>query len=243
MLEPAEVDAGTGYRYYAPEQIPVAQLIHRLRELDLPLPEVKALMATADPGRRNALVADHLARLEGQLDRTRSAVQSLRQLLDPEPSSLDVELRVLPARTVAVVSATVEQGEVFAWYDAAAVTLDAAVAPAYRTGPLTGQYANALFTEGRGIARLCYPIVADRALDDGAVEVVELPAVELALVTHRGNHDTIAETYGRLGAWVANHALSIDDSIIEVYLVGPRDTADEDAWRTEIGWPVLRLGE
>jgi hypothetical protein len=27
----------------------------------------------------------------------------------------------------------------------------------------------------------------------------------------------------------------------ERYLVGPRDTADPAAWRTEIGWPVFRV--
>ena len=26
----------------------------------------------------------------------------------------------------------------------------------------------------------------------------------------------------------------------EIYRVGPRDTDDESAWRTEIGWPVFR---
>jgi hypothetical protein len=26
----------------------------------------------------------------------------------------------------------------------------------------------------------------------------------------------------------------------ENYLVGPRDTAEPGAWRTEIGWPVFR---
>jgi hypothetical protein len=35
LLAPARVDDATGYRYYQAEQIPAAQVIHRLRELDL----------------------------------------------------------------------------------------------------------------------------------------------------------------------------------------------------------------
>jgi hypothetical protein len=34
LLEPAVVDETTGYRYYGVDQIPTAQVIHRLRELE-----------------------------------------------------------------------------------------------------------------------------------------------------------------------------------------------------------------
>jgi len=50
LLEPAVVDPDSGYRYYTSEQIPAAQVIHRLRELDMPLREVREVLATPDPG-------------------------------------------------------------------------------------------------------------------------------------------------------------------------------------------------
>ena len=58
---------------------------------------------------------------------------------------------------------------------------------------------------------------------------------------HRGPHDDIDVTYGRLGAWVVDHALAVDGPIHETYLVGPRDTPIAAEWRTEIGWPIFRL--
>ena len=64
LLEPARVDEASGYRYYAAEQIPVAQVIHRLRELDVPLADVHRILRTPDAGTRGALVAEHLRRLE-----------------------------------------------------------------------------------------------------------------------------------------------------------------------------------
>lgn len=73
------------------------------------------------------------------------------------------------------------------------------------------------------------------------VELLELPAVELAVVVHEGDHGTIDETYSRLGAWVGEHALTIGDVVHETHLVGPRDTSGPSAWRTEIGWTALRL--
>ncbi|HEX4018292.1 MAG TPA: MerR family transcriptional regulator [Frankiaceae bacterium] len=239
LLEPATVDPSSGYRYYDSKQIPSAQVIHRLRELDVPLTEVKAIIATDDAGRRADLIAGHLQRLEDQLDRTRAAVTSLQQLLRPNLEHFQVELRSVPARTVAAVHDVVDFEGVLGWFDAAMATLDGAFVEAERTGPPGGQYANELFTEGRGSMTLFRPVREPHA--SGRIEVTELPAVELAVTVHRGSHDDIDVTYGRLGAWVVEQALAVDGPIHETYLVGPRDTEEPSEWRTEIGWPIFRI--
>jgi len=64
LLEPAAVNPGTGYRYYAAGQIPAAQVIRRLRDLEMPVADVKAVLAAPDAPARNALIAAHLNRLE-----------------------------------------------------------------------------------------------------------------------------------------------------------------------------------
>jgi DNA-binding transcriptional MerR regulator len=237
LLVPASVDASTGYRSYSPDQIPTAQVIHRLRELDVPLPEVRRIVRSADPGARAALVSEHLRRLEAELDRTRAAVVSLRRLLAPEPPPLHVELRSVAARTVAAVAADVAHDDVLAWYSGAMAELDAAVEDP--TGVPGGLYDNALFEAGRGHVLVYRPTA--RPPRRGRVRPVTLPAVELAVATHVGAHDDIDVTYGELGTWVVGNALAVAGPVRETYLVGPRDTADPGAWRTEIGWPVFRV--
>src|ERR1700722_16798772 len=81
LLEPAEVNPGTGYRYYLSDQIPTAQVIRRLRDLEMPVAEVKEVLSASESSVRNALIAGHLDRLEDQLSKTHSAVESLRGLL------------------------------------------------------------------------------------------------------------------------------------------------------------------
>ena len=115
LLEPVSVDDATGYRYYSPDQIPSAQVVHRLRELDVPLSEVQRILRSPDPATRAGLVADHLQRLESDLARTRAAVASLRRLLRPEPAPLDVELRAVPSATVAAVDGDVAHDDVLPW--------------------------------------------------------------------------------------------------------------------------------
>ena len=238
LLEPAVVDPTTGYRHYSVDQIPVAQVIHRLRELDVPLGDVQRILRTPDPGVRAALVAEHLQRLEAVLDRTRAAVGSLRRLLEPDPAPIHVQLRAEPARTVAAVEAVVAGRDVNVWFAGAMAELEAAVGDAV-SGPPGGHYDDALFAQERGRALLYLPTAGPPRT--GRVHPVTLPAAELAVATHVGEHDGVEVTYGELGTWVVQNAMSVAGPVREVYLVGPRDTPDPAAWRTEIGWPVFRV--
>ncbi len=67
LLEPAEIDPSSGYRYYTSAQVPTAQVIRRFRDLGMPVREVGEIVRTEDPEARSALIARHLERLEGQL--------------------------------------------------------------------------------------------------------------------------------------------------------------------------------
>jgi DNA-binding transcriptional MerR regulator len=241
LLEPELVDASSGYRYYTGDQIPTAQVIHRLRELDVPLADVHRILRSPDPDQRAVLVAEHLGRLESELARTRAAVVSLRRLLEPEPAPLQVEVRAEPAVTVAAVEDDVDEDDVQAWYAGAMAELDAVLGPEAGAGPPGGLYDNALFEEGRGHLLLYRP--APDPPTRGRVHPVTLPAAELVVTAHRGDHEGIDVTYGQLGSWVARNALTVAGPVRERYVVGPRDTDDSAAWRTEIGWPVFRVAK
>ena len=88
LLEPAEVDPATGYRFYHPGQLATAQVIRRLRDLGMPLEEIRAVLRPADVPARNEVLAAHLGRMESQLSQAQSIVDSLRSLLHrPSPSA------------------------------------------------------------------------------------------------------------------------------------------------------------
>ena len=90
LLEPAQIDAQTGYRRYTTEQIPVAQIIRRFRDLDMPLNEIQAVLSAPNVQARNDLIAAHLRRLESDLAKTQSAVASLRNLLRHSAPAADI---------------------------------------------------------------------------------------------------------------------------------------------------------
>ena len=84
VLVPHHVDDVTGYRSYSVTQVPLAQVVRRLRALGMPLDEVRAVVGTADVGERTARIGEHLDRMEKQLDEVRGAVDTLRALLGLE---------------------------------------------------------------------------------------------------------------------------------------------------------------
>jgi DNA-binding transcriptional MerR regulator len=125
ILVPVEIDAQTGYRRYGTDQIAIAQVIRRFRALDMPLEEIRTVLAAQDIGARNTLISAHLGRLENSLARTQSAVASLRGLLQPSAwASASIEQRSVDAGLLqpsAWASASIEQRSVDATM-AAAIT-------------------------------------------------------------------------------------------------------------------------
>src|SRR5215468_6111783 len=119
LLEPAEVAPDTGYRYYGVDQLPTAHIIQRFRDLDMPIDEVKAVLAAPDIATRNALIATHLGRLEGELVQTRQAVQSLRNLLETPHAPIAVEHRTLPATPAVGIQHAVDRNDLVVWLQGA----------------------------------------------------------------------------------------------------------------------------
>jgi DNA-binding transcriptional MerR regulator len=240
LLEPDEVDAQTGYRYYSLSQVPTAQVIRHFRDLGMPVREVGDVLATTDLQARSALISGHLERLQSQLDQTQAAVTSLRRLLAPAGARIEVEHRAVPALTTAAIRATVDHAAVLTWYGAAMAELDRALGTAgmTATGPAGGLYHHELFTDERGEAVVYVPVADPRP--SGRVQPFVVPARELAVTVHHGPHDDIDVSYGVLGSYVTEHELAVAGPVQEIYLVGPQHTEDSSAWRTEIGWPIFR---
>jgi DNA-binding transcriptional MerR regulator len=244
LLEPADVDASTGYRYYTTDQIPTAQVIRRFRALDMPLDDIHAVLAAPDVGTRNDLIAAHLNRLEENLARTQDAVASLRDLLGSPPAPIDIQRRTVAETPAAAIREVVDINASPGWFQGALGELYATVAAqgAPVAGTAGGTFANEVFTEERGEATMFVPC-ARPIKPTGRVIPLTIPAVELATTVHNGPHADIDRRYGALGTYVTEHALAVEGPIREYYLVGPHETADPAQWRTEIGWPVFQTGK
>src|ERR1700733_14057942 len=162
LLAPAEVDPDSGYRRYDLAQIPTAQVIRRLRDLDMPLEDIRGVLRATDLAERSELITRHLRRLEEELSRTKNAVASLRDLLEHPSPDLPVEHRSVPLLRVAAIRAQVAMADLGPWYSGAFGELYATlaaqdIAPA---GDAGGVFAGALFSDEIGQATVYLPVSA-----------------------------------------------------------------------------------
>jgi DNA-binding transcriptional MerR regulator len=239
LLQPAEVDPSSGYRRYATSQVPTAHVIRRFRDLDMPLEQIRVVLDASDVVTRNEVIVEHLQRMQETLERTQATVASLQGLLDGSQPALPVAHRSAPATRAVAIRDDVDWGDTEQWLTSALEELGGIIdsTPNARAGPDAALYSPAFFEAHIGEVIAFVPITDDVAAT-GRAQLVDIPAAELAVLTHHGPFDDLDQAYGALGTFVAERVLAADGPIRENYLVTADDTDDPAALLTEVCWPI-----
>jgi DNA-binding transcriptional MerR regulator len=239
LLEPVHVDPATGYRYYSLDQLPTAQLIRRLRDLRMPVADVRDVLVAQDPGERDTLIAAHIDHLEAELAQTKAAVNSLRALLNNAASHQPVHRRTESTTPAVAITATVDPTDIENWWREALLDVREAVRTGGldQTGPAGGLYDECLFQHEPGQATVFIPVTTPREL--GRIEPILVPAAEVAVTTHYGSMADIDLAYAELGSYIAGQELAVGPRIREYYHCDHTHTTDHTQWRTEVAWPII----
>jgi DNA-binding transcriptional MerR regulator len=238
LLAPARTDPSSGYRYYRPEQVGQARLIRRLRDLDLPVDDVRTVLAAPDEATRNAVMVEHLDRMSRQLEQVQDTVESLRRMLSDEDEEIGVTYRDEPATMVLAIRGAVDGDSAVSWWIEAFTELHRLLRTAGigRTGPDGAEFPTEFFTEGGAELMAFVPVDRVPALA-GRVEAVTRPAVRYAVGLHDGPMVDLDGAYSAVGQTVVEQALASDGPMVERYLpLGDDD--DLLAHHTEVCWPV-----
>jgi DNA-binding transcriptional MerR regulator len=114
LLRPARVDEGSGYRFYEPGQLGQARLVAALRQLQVPLAEIKAILAL-EPVQAAERVREFWAATEaGHTGRRALAAYLIDELSGKRPVVYEVSTREVPERSLLCVKRNVT-GEKAAW--------------------------------------------------------------------------------------------------------------------------------
>jgi DNA-binding transcriptional MerR regulator/effector-binding domain-containing protein len=239
LLEPAHIDSETGYRYYSLDQLPTAQLIRRLRDLRMPVADVRDVLVAQSPRDRESLITAHIDHLEAELAQTKAAVNSLRALLNNADSPQRVHRRAEPTTPAVAITAIVDPTNIESWWRDALHAVREAVRTGGldQTGPAGGVYDESLFQQETGQATVFIPVTAPRQL--GRVTPIFVPAAEVAVTTHRGSMVDIDLAYAELGSYIASQELAVGPRIREYYHRDHTHTTDHTQWRTEVAWPII----
>jgi DNA-binding transcriptional MerR regulator len=240
LLVPAVVDATTNRRYYSASQAADAHAIRRLRALDVPLEQVRAIIGDGDATVVRARLVEHRRRLADELACRQGVLAELDALLDDLSPLSERTLSIEEKPEMIVVSTRVqcsltslpaESGAAFA-----RLHRHVAECAGVPTAPAMALYHGRSFDPAHVDVELALP-VRDWLPVAGALVPRLLPPVRAVTTLHQGPYDRIGTAYQVIGRWAEEHDLKLGDEPRECYLVGP-DRAGPTGWRTEVAWPL-----
>ncbi len=233
LLVPARVDRSSGYRYYDVGQLVDAMAIVRLRQLDVPLTGIRAILDTRDPALTERLLAEHRLVIERRLEETQRILLALQQPLEV-PDGL-VETRRTADMHVLTVAADVPGEAIEGWLGRAHEQLaSAAEATGGSIGAPGAFYPVQLDDEATEHVEAFVEVARAFLVPASAgVRLAAVPGTVWAVIDHRAPFAGIGDSYRLLGAWVGAHTRTAGSRVAERYL--DRRPGRE---HTEIWWPI-----
>ena len=239
LLPPAAVDLDTGYRYYAMAQAEDADRIRTLRFLEVPLAEIRTILA-GDPATVRTVLEAHRQRLLAAADKQRYAIALLDSMLRKEPAmEYEIHLRETQPQPAAAIRGRTAWAEHGPFISAALMEIfGTAGGQGVRfAGPAYGIYHSAEAEEAEVDLEIGIP-VSEPIEPAGRVMAAIIPGGLVAATVHAGRYEEVAPAYRALGEWVQEHGHETAGPPREVYLVGPEQVRDPGALRTEVLWPI-----
>jgi len=135
ILVPAAVDDETGYRVYEASQLLDAAVLKRLRDLDVPLEQIRTVLDARDPAVTERVLTRHAASMQQRLADTARIIDELQRGIDRPSMHTPVHLRDDPHRHALLVDGRVDESNFSTFLDGAF----AALMSAYErlVGPMT----------------------------------------------------------------------------------------------------------
>ena len=238
VLKPTAVDPDNGYRYYSLSQLATANLIVKLRALDIPLNELHLCLSGNEAETRKVLESQR-SRLVAQLEQNRKGLQELDALLRKEVVMYDIKLKEIPNVVGLAVRTHVDHPEAtgpevvrgfneFLWPHIEQ--------KGYR------QHGPSLFVchdleSGAADLEMFVPVTGT-VVSAGRVEATTLIGGKFACTVHEGTYQNMDSAYRAVAAWIEAQGLELVNQSREVYLVDYRSTNDDQNLRTEIMYQV-----
>ena len=250
LLVPAHVDEDTGYRWYTLEQARDGEAIRRLRELDVPLEDVRVLLHAPPEDLRRGLES-HRARLEGRAVELRQTLEELSRLIEgkeslvPEKEMVRFEIGIqdLDETKALMVEEHVHQDEMPEVVPKAIAEVHAYVqelglgfqGPPICVCPFPGE-------DGKLDSQIGWPVAED-VPGRGRIELKTLPATRALVMKHLGPFTALGQSYRLMSEVMEQHGLTPTDAPREIYVTDPEEVADPNQYETVIVWPIGPEGE
>lgn len=239
ILQPLHIDPRSGYRYYAIDQVPNARMIRNMRDMDMPLADIRRALAmkSVSQAQVELLVRQHLEMRERQLEQIRWQAREFSKLLRPEANKMNLEVLVKDIPTQQIISITrrhtvdglgkQEEQDIGALFGLAH---EQGVQPA---GAPFGIYHGPVSETEDGPVETC--IAVDGKVEGkGEIEVKQLEGGKAASVAITGtqcHYPELLAAYDACADWIQKNGYEMVGSPREIWYTGPGPDA-----KWEIVW-------
>ena len=245
LMNPAEIDRFTDYRYYREDQLPKAGRIAALKDMGFSLADIIRILDIYED--REQLERFFSARQEELEALSRDTARKLtlldaarKRLRKEENMSYDVTIKTSPERYAATVQMTVPryEDEAQIWGTLVEETCRMNLAEAdpclCAVTFLDGEY------KEENVEMLAWKTVKGSYPDTEHVRFRTLPEVTVASCTYKGSYTQITEVYAAVIAWMEANGYEAAGPMFNIYHVSPHETQNPEEFVTEICYPVKR---
>ncbi len=240
LMRPAAVDPDTRYRFYREDQVRTAELIRLLRDLDVPLREIRTLLENPRGSEMQAVLRRQRGRIETRRDEAIRIIARLDRALDGTGDLMPHDVYLVEIEPQWVISRRL-QTKVGQDVEIVDRLLDELVHQAAACDALSTErefvlsYNRLRRSQGYDL-EVCVPLDSRRAPQvTGAWQV---PGGAAASLTHHGPWEDLHPAYVALFAWIMEQGHDIAGPARETYVIDERDTDDPFGYMTRLDWPV-----
>ncbi len=251
LFKPIKIDNFTNYRYYSAAQIPLLNLIVRLRDMGLKAEEIRFIIQENDNEKQLQLLIKKKLELSQQIHDDELKLQQLTTFItkyNKEETIMKFEAVVknIPSCTVLALNAVIptysQEGELWGKF------MELVGKQNLFANLKEGGYCYAMFFEEDHKEGVIHIEIGDEVTgltkEVVGLEVKALPAIEQALtILVKGPYEVnIQEGFNFAGTWMEENDYDFSGPPRTQYIKGPGDTKDPAEYVTEIQIPIKKRG-
>lgn len=239
ILSPVHVDPQNGYRYYGPGQIPRARMIRNLRDMDMPLANIRRVLGLAKVSQAQAelVIRQYVEMRTRQLEEIQLLARQFSQYLKPEANimNLEVEVREIPTQQIISITRrhTLDGLSEQIQRDCAALFTLAQESGVTPIGAPFGIYHSAINEHEDGPIETCVPVNREMTGKDN-IEAKLLEGGRAACVVITGelcHFPELLAGYDAAADWIQKNGYEATQPPREIWYTGPGPDA-----KWEIVW-------
>ena len=243
LLQPAEVDPSSGYRYYRLTQTRTAEAIRLLRGVDMSLDDIATVLADdTAPDVVDKLLDRHRERLAESVRVQQRRLTTVQRLITGKEPLVpyDVTTKTIDPITVVSIRRHTDKAGISTAIGESMHALYATVmgSAAELAGAPTVLYHDVIDEEQSGDLEVALPIAepAGPIAVDGNMVRRTVDGGMVATTLHHGAYDEIDGAYHVLAGWIAEHGHTPGFPARELYLNDPGEVPEGEQL-TEVQWP------